>query len=151
MGFSFTSVVPPKLRRQDRLQRSASLVPSQTVGSTWWSASNAMRRPWQDTGAYSQRLSHSSCHMSDPSSQYPLNAWPTGSDILTEAGVDSGVFKAHSVHGASVSATKDRGVGLSDILDMADWSRVSTFRKFYYHTTTSNNYFQSILRIADGK
>jgi len=72
-------------------------------------------------------------------------------DILTEAGVDSGVFKAHSVRGASVSAAKDRGVGLSDILDMADWSRVSTFRKFYYRTTTSNNYSQSILQVMDGK
>lgn len=44
-------------------------------------------------------------------------------DILSEAGVDTRVFKAHSVRGASVSAAKEKGVGIPDILDMADCSR----------------------------
>ena len=72
-------------------------------------------------------------------------------DILSEAGVDTRVFKAHSVRGASVSAAKSKGVGIPDILEMADWSRDSTFRKFYYRTTNSNAYTQNLLRVSDGK
>ena len=72
-------------------------------------------------------------------------------DMLSEGGVDTRVFKAHSVRGASVSAAKNKGVGLSDILHMADWSQVSTFRRFYYRETQSNQYAQSVLRSSDGK
>ena len=72
-------------------------------------------------------------------------------DILSEAGVDTRVFKAHSVRGASVSAAKNKGVRIPDILDMADWSRDTTFRRFYYRTTTSNVYTQSVLCVSDGK
>ena len=71
--------------------------------------------------------------------------------MLSEAGVDTRVFKAHSVRGASVSAAKNKGVGLSDILQMADWSQVSTFRRFYYREAQSNQYAQSVLRGSDGK
>ena len=72
-------------------------------------------------------------------------------DILTEAGVDTRVFKAHSVRGASVSAAKRNGVSLSDILSMADWSQDSTFRRFYYRTTVSSDYAQRVLQCSDGK
>lgn len=39
---------------------------------------------------------------------------------------------------ASVSAAMSNGVSLSDILNMADWSRDTTFRRFYYRSTSSN-------------
>ena len=72
-------------------------------------------------------------------------------DILPEAGVDTRVFKAHSVRGASVLAAKSKGVSIPDIREMADWSRDTTFRKFYYRTTTSNHYTQNLLQQVDGK
>ena len=73
-------------------------------------------------------------------------------DILSEAGVDTRVFNLkHTVRGASVSAAKGKGVGIPDIFEMADWSRDTTFRKFYYRTTTSNHYTQNLLQPADGK
>ena len=50
-------------------------------------------------------------------------------DLLTDAGVDKS-FKAHSVRGASTSAAMARGVSLTDILNTADWSKESTFRRF---------------------
>ena len=62
-------------------------------------------------------------------------------EILSDAGVDTRVFKAHSVCGASVSAAKEKGVGITNILEMADWSR----------TTISNNYAQTLLQVPDGK
>ncbi len=53
---------------------------------------------------------------------------------MGRAGVDTTVFRAHSVRGASTSAARDRGMPMQDILATADWSREreSTFRKFYY-------------------
>jgi len=41
-------------------------------------------------------------------------------DMLKLAGVDTNVFSAHSVRGASTSAVLAKGVPLSDILAMAD-------------------------------
>ena len=52
-------------------------------------------------------------------------------DLLADAGVDTMVFKAHSVRGASTSAAMAKGVSISDILQTADWSRESTFKRFY--------------------
>ena len=53
------------------------------------------------------------------------------------AGIDTSVFKAHSVRGASTSSALDRGVPMQDILATADWSRESTFRRFYYRPKES--------------
>ena len=72
-------------------------------------------------------------------------------DILYGAGVDTRVFKAHSVQGASVSTAKNKGVSLSDILNMADWSQDTTFRRFYYHSTIADDYAQKVLRSSDSK
>ena len=72
-------------------------------------------------------------------------------DILCEAGVDTRVFKAHSVRGASVSAAMSKGIGVSEILSMADWSNDTTFRRFYYRSTASNVYAQKVLQSLDGK
>ena len=51
--------------------------------------------------------------------------------MLMQAGVDSS-FKAHSTQAASTSAAKNRGVTTKDIMCAADWSRESTFQRFYY-------------------
>ena len=67
-------------------------------------------------------------------------------DLLAEAGVDTKVFKAHSVRGASTSAAMAKGVSISDILQTADWSRESTFKRFYYRTTGSNEFARRILK-----
>ena len=65
-----------------------------------------------------------------PISSPTLSRWlRTG---LTNAGIDTEVFKAHSVRGASTTAAMNSNVPLEDIMKMADWSRVSTFQKFYY-------------------
>jgi len=48
-------------------------------------------------------------------------------DILGKAGIDTSVFKAHSVRGASSTAASMKGVPIEDILCTADWSTDSTF------------------------
>ena len=40
--------------------------------------------------------------------------------------------EAHSVRGASASAALRKGVSIGDVLSTADWTRESTFRRFYY-------------------
>ena len=67
-------------------------------------------------------------------------------EMLGKAGIDTTVFKAHSVRGASSTAASEKGVLIEDILRKADWSTDSTFRKFYYRPTQANNYAQTLLQ-----
>jgi len=54
---------------------------------------------------------------------------------LSEAGIDTGIFKAHSIRGASSSKAAAVGITTADILQAADWSSASTFQKFYLRPT----------------
>ena len=44
-----------------------------------------------------------------------------------EAGIDTTIFKAHSVRGASTTAAANAVVSLREILDMTDWSKSATY------------------------
>ena len=72
-------------------------------------------------------------------------------EILGKAGVDTSVFKAHSVWGASSTAASEKGVLIEDILRTADWSTGSTFRKFYYRPSHQNSYAQTVLHVGAGQ
>ena len=48
------------------------------------------------------------------------------------AGIDTSIFKALSCRGAAASAAKDHGVAVADIMKTADWSRETTFTRYYY-------------------
>jgi len=63
-------------------------------------------------------------------------------DTLQLAGIDTAVF---SLRGASTSAAVAKGVHLADILSMADWSRDSTFKKFYYRPSSADIYAKKLL------
>ena len=52
--------------------------------------------------------------------------------MVSRAGIDTSIFKAHSVQSASASATADAGTTTNDILKAADWSSQSVFQKLYY-------------------
>ena len=52
-----------------------------------------------------------------PISSASLSRWLK--DLISQAGIDTSIFKAHSVRGASSSATYEMGVSLQDILDLA--------------------------------
>ena len=64
-------------------------------------------------------------------------------DLLKE---DANIFKVHSVRGTSTSTAMDRGVSLSDILSTADWSRDTTFKRFYYRPSTDDTFVTNVLR-----
>ena len=52
-------------------------------------------------------------------------------DILSLAGINSGIYQAHSLQSASTSSASYKGVNLSTILKSANWTRNSTFKKYY--------------------
>ena len=66
-------------------------------------------------------------------------------DLLQLAGVDTAVFSAHSVRGKSTSAAVAKGIHVADILAVADWSRDSTFKRFYYRPSSEDDYAQKVL------
>ena len=66
--------------------------------------------------------------------------------VLKNAGIDTDIFKAHSVREASTTAAVNSNVPLDDVMKMADWSRVSTFQKFYYKPIFKANYAHSVLQ-----
>ena len=51
--------------------------------------------------------------------------------VLSSAGIDTSVFKAHSVRGAAVTNACIEGVRNAEILRTADWKNESTLRRYY--------------------
>ena len=51
---------------------------------------------------------------------------------LSQAGIDTTVFRAHSTRAASISAAVLVGASMKDIMDSAGWTRESTFENFYH-------------------
>ena len=60
---------------------------------------------------------------------------------LLEAGINTSVFKAHSVRGTSCSTATWSGVTIGDILKAADWSSEGTFQTFYHRSKGSREAF----------
>lgn len=54
--------------------------------------------------------------------------------FLKEAGVDTSVFSAHSTRGAAASSAANSGIPIDAILRAGDWSRESTFSRFYHRS-----------------
>lgn len=52
--------------------------------------------------------------------------------VMQEAGTDLRIFGAHSARGAISSKAFGLGAHLEDILNAADWSSDSTFKRFYF-------------------
>ncbi len=59
---------------------------------------------------------------------------------LTDSGIDTDVFSAHSCRAASTPATKQAGMTLSEIIKSAGWSNERTFAKHYKREINSQNF-----------
>ena len=69
---------------------------------------------------------------------------------LSESGIDTSIFKAHSVRSASSSKAAASGITTADILQAADWSSESTFEKFYHRPTQDkSSYAKAVLSSAE--
>ena len=78
-----------------------------------------------------------------PVSSPSIDRWMK--ELLKEAGVDTKVFKAHLTRAASTSTEIAQGVSMADIMNMAGWSRQSTFERFYYKSIQNDNYARAVL------
>ena len=70
-------------------------------------------------------------------------------DVLLLADVDTGVFKAHSLRGASTSKAFLKGLSVKEVVDHGKWSRESTWQKFYHKEvqSASQKYQDRVLRL----
>ena len=93
------------------------------------------RTPISDSGKTSLFLSWIGKH--DPVTSSTIARWLK--TCLQEAGIDTGVFKAHSIRGAASSKAAWSGVTVSDILQAADWSSERTFQRFYHRPSDDDN------------
>ena len=63
--------------------------------------------------------------------------------VMTQAGIDTTRFKAHSTRSASSSRASSQGVPLSEILKKGHWSFNSTFEKFYNREVEETSVYES--------
>ena len=73
-------------------------------------------------------LSHINPH--NPVSPATLARW--SKELMQLAGVDTTIFKGHSVRGAVATEAAKQGFSIPRILQFADWSQASTFTKVSY-------------------
>ena len=66
-------------------------------------------------------------------------------ETLTKAGVDTTLFKAHSVRGASTSKLSSLHIPVREIMKKAAWASESTFRKFYEKTLLPKDVSHQVL------
>ncbi len=52
--------------------------------------------------------------------------------LMQAAGVDTGIFKAHSTRSASTTKAATHGVPIQEIISRANWTNAGTFKTFYY-------------------
>ena len=65
--------------------------------------------------------------------------------LLEASGIDTSIFSAHSVRGASSSAAASTGISTAEILKAANWSSESVFQRFYYRSTDNPSYGRAVL------
>ena len=69
--------------------------------------------------------------------------------VMESAGIDTSVFKAHSVRSANTSAAATQGVTTEDILSAADWNTESSFQRFYYKPVRDTVFAKSVLKTTN--
>ena len=102
-------------------------------------------KPWREKSNLNQLLlSHIESH--SPVKTCTLLRWIC--QVLEYAGINTKMFTSHSVRAASTSKAKTLGISLSQILKKGQWSKESTWQKFYnkeiFPEATT---FQSILAL----
>ncbi|KAK3101403.1 hypothetical protein FSP39_003322 [Pinctada imbricata] len=59
--------------------------------------------------------------------------------IMTKSGIDTNKFQAHSCRMVSTTKAALCGASIEQIIDQADWSNASTFKKFYFRPNNVEN------------
>ena len=78
-----------------------------------------------------------------PVSSQTLSRWIK--NFLSEAGIDTNQFTAHSTRGVATSTALALGVSLPEIMKAANWKRQSTFTRYYCRPTIDNAFSKTVL------
>jgi hypothetical protein len=65
--------------------------------------------------------------------------------LMTSAGIDTSLYKAHSTRAASTSKAKSQGVSVQTIVDTANWANANTFRRFYNKQVVKPSFEKAVL------
>ena len=65
--------------------------------------------------------------------------------IMHNSGIDTARFRGHSTRSATTSAALQRGLSLQQILSVTDWSRESTFSRYYLRNVESSSSVSELL------
>ncbi|CEP14262.1 hypothetical protein [Parasitella parasitica] len=67
-----------------------------------------------------------------------ISAWTKS--VMSKAGIDTTIFKPHSIRSASSTKAIETGIPMREVKDHAHWSHSSqTFEKFYYKPTAKQH------------
>jgi hypothetical protein len=105
----------------------------------------AMTAPWRPQGTPSELfLSYIAPHK--PITKARLAGWVK--ETLLMGGVDK-VFKAHSIRGAASAKAFLKGLSVTEVLDRGNWSRESTWQKFYHREVhhPSKKFQEGVLKL----
>ena len=106
----------------------------------------SLTTPWRVKGQPSAFfLCHKKPHK--PASKSTLARWIK--EALFLADVDTKVFKAHSLRGASSSKALLSGLSVKEVIDHGRWSQESTWQRFYHKKvdSASKKYQDSVLML----
>ena len=106
----------------------------------------ALTEPWRTQGVPSAFfLSFQKPHK--PVCKATLARWIK--EALNLADIDTNVFQAHSLRGASTSKALLKGLSVKDVIDHGKWSLESTWQKFYHKRVESSakKFQDSILKL----
>ena len=78
-----------------------------------------------------------------PASKATIARWTK--ETLGKAGIDTDLFKAHSIRGASTSKLSSLHVTVGEIMKKASWKCESTFQKFYNKTLMPEDISHTVL------
>ena len=65
--------------------------------------------------------------------------------LLETSGIDTSIFSAHSVRGASSSAVVSTDISTAEILKAANWKSESVLQRLYYRSTNNSSYGRAVL------
>ena len=65
--------------------------------------------------------------------------------VMGQSGTDISKYKAHSIRAAKTSKAKSQGMSTEQILERANWSKASTFYRFYHRQIDQRSQFQAVV------
>ena len=105
----------------------------------------SLTEPWRPKGQPSTFFLSSKTHK--PVCKSTLARWVK--EVLHMADIDTKVFQAHSLRGASTSKAFLKGLSVREVVNHGKWSRDSTWQKFYHKPVAypSQKYQDNILQL----